>query len=186
VPPTPPWISRKERAFGPPPRGWPRPHGRAAASPVRRGASHRGPSPGSAQREAATTLTQGVSLAVSDWPALQDDGVSDRLDKMALAGSWRAEQERVLGPCDEATRSQLEGQLPVHLLVEIEVEAVEGLVRVAEASLFDPALDQPVLTALQLVRDERGQKIHRSQGARLGFHDSSFERRGHARQPQLA
>ena len=49
----------------------------------------------------------------------------------------------------------------IELRVEGEVEAVERLARVAEAGLLDPAGEQPILPALELVLDQGGDEIDR-------------------------
>ena len=59
--------------------------------------------------------------------ALLDDGEADRLGEVALAGAGRPEEERVLVLGDEAAGGELEDEAAVHLLVEVEVEGVEGL-----------------------------------------------------------
>jgi hypothetical protein len=89
-------------------------------------------------------LDEHVGLAVGDGPALQDDGVSDGLGEVALAGAGRAEEERILGRGEEVSGGEVEDQGAVHLLVEVEVEAVERLALVAEASLLDAPSDQPI------------------------------------------
>jgi hypothetical protein len=80
-------------------------------------------------------LEQHVRLAVQDAVALLDGGVSDRLRDVALAGAGRPEEERVLVLHDEAGGGELEDERAVHLLVEIEVEGVERLARVAEGGV---------------------------------------------------
>jgi hypothetical protein len=103
--------------------------------------------------------------------ALLNDGEADGLGKVALAGAGAAEEERVLPLGDEAAGGELEDEGPVHLLVEVELEGVEGLPGVAEAGVLDPALEQPVLALEQLVLDEGREKVDR--GQRLGLRPSS-------------
>ena len=89
-----------------------------------------------ARRGLGQIFEQLVGLAIPDTVALLDRGVADRLREMALAGAGRAEEERILPLLDEAARRQVVDQRPVHLLVEIEVEAVERPIRVAKPGLL--------------------------------------------------
>ena len=85
------------------------------------------------ERGVGDLLEERVGLAVDDAVALLDRGAADGLGEVALAGAGRAEEERVLALRDEARGGELVDQRAVHLLVEVEVEAVERAVRVAEA-----------------------------------------------------
>ena len=67
---------------------------------------------------------------------------------MALAGAGRAEEERVFALADEAGRSQLVDERPIHLLVEIQIKPVERVIRITEASLFMAPGKEPVLPPL--------------------------------------
>ena len=73
---------------------------------------------------------------------------------MALARTGRPEQERVFALGDEAGGGELEDERAVDLLVEGEVEAVEGAVGVAEAGLLVSPGEQAVLAPL-----ERGDEV---------------------------
>ena len=77
-------------------------------------------------------LEQDVGLAVEDAVALADGGEADGLSEMTLAGAGRAEEESVLTPIDELAGGELEDEAAIHLLVEVEVEGVEGLARLAK------------------------------------------------------
>src|SRR5439155_19845893 len=69
---------------------------------------------------------------------------------MALTRPRWTEEEHVLALADEACGGQLVDQGAVHLLVEIEVEAVQGAARIAEAGLLGAALEEPVLSPQEL------------------------------------
>jgi hypothetical protein len=99
---------------------------------------------------------------------------------------WWSEQEHILPLQDEAGRGELVDQRAVHLLVEIEIEGVEGAIRIAEASLLNPTRDQPVLPARQLVADEGGHEIDGRLPLGVGLTQAGIERGGHAREPKLA
>ena len=88
---------------------------------------------------------------------------------MAFARPWRAEKERVLALRDEAAGRQFVDQRAVHLLVEIKVEIVQGAIRIVEAGLFVPALEQAVLATQELVGHERGHQIDRREPFGLGL-----------------
>jgi hypothetical protein len=80
---------------------------------------------------------------------------------MTLAGARRTEEERVFPLLYEACRGQLVEQGAIHFLVEIKVEAIERSIRIAEARLFVAPIEEPILATLQLVGDERADKIER-------------------------
>ena len=105
---------------------------------------------------------------------------------MALAGAWRAEEERVLALADEAGGGQLVDERAVHLLVEGEIEAVEGAVRVAEGSLLETPTEEPVLSPRELVADKRRDEVDGSRLLRLCLVQPHLEDVGHPGQPQLA
>ena len=77
-------------------------------------------------------------------------------------------------------------QRPVHLLVEIEVESIERAIRVAEARLFVPALEEAVLPTQELVGHQHRDQIDRRELLGLGMPQARFEDRGHAGQTELA
>ena len=128
---------------------------------------------------------QRVGLAVDDAVALLDRRAADRLGEMALAGAGRAEEEHVLALGDEARGGELVDERAIHLLVEIEVEGVERAVGVAEARQLVAALEQPVLSALEFVGDERGDEIDGRHLFGLRLAQAGFEDGGHAGEPQL-
>ena len=67
-------------------------------------------------------LEEHVRLAVEDAVALADGGAADGLGEVALAGAGRAEKQGVLVLRDKAAGGQLEDDLPIHLLIEIEIK----------------------------------------------------------------
>ena len=92
-----------------------------------------------------------------------------RLRQVTLPGAGRAEKEHVFALCDEARGRQLVDERPIHLLVEIEIEGIEGAVRITEARLFVPPLEEPVLSAQELVGDEHRHEIDRCELLGLGM-----------------
>ncbi len=106
--------------------------------------------------------------------------------KWLLPGAGRPEEEAVVVLGDEAAGGELEDEAAVHLLVEVEVEGVEGLAAVAEAGLLDAAVEQPVLAAEELVLDERGEEVDGGQLLGLGLEQPGFEAGGHAGAAELA
>ena len=117
---------------------------------------------------------------------LLDHREADRLGQVALPRAGRAEEESVLMLGDEAAGGELEDEAPMHLLVEVEVKGVERLAPVAEAGLVHPALEEPVLTALELVLHERGEEVDGGELLRLGLEQPGLEGGGHARAAELA
>ena len=131
-------------------------------------------------------IEEAVRLAVEDAVALLDGGVADRLGEMALAGAGRAEEERVFALRDEAAGGELEDEGPVELLVEVEIEGVEGLVGVAEAGVGPPAGEEPILAADELIADERRDEVERRQPFGLRLAEPGLQDVGHAGEAELA
>jgi hypothetical protein len=104
---------------------------------------------------------QRVRLAIEDAVALLDDGAADGLGEMTFPRPWWPEKERVLPLRDEAGSGQFVDECAVHLLVEIEIEAIEGAIGIAKAGLLVPTLKQPVLSAQELVGHEHRHEIDR-------------------------
>ena len=142
--------------------------------------------PGAVEGGVREFVEEPMGLGVPDAVALLDRRVADRLGKVTLAGAGRPEEERVVVRGDEAAGGELEDAGAIHLLVEVEVEGVEGLAGVAEAGVGPAALEEAVLTADEFVGDERGDEIERRQPLGLGLAEAGFERRGHAGEAELA
>src|SRR6516164_2245393 len=106
--------------------------------------------------------------------------------EVALARARRPQEEPVLVLGDEAAGGELEDEASIHLLVELEVKGVERLAPVAEAGLCHPAIEEPVLTALELVLHERGEEIDGGELLRLGLQQPGLEAGGHAGAAELA
>ena len=69
---------------------------------------------------------------------------------------------------DEVAGGELEDEAAVHLLVEVEVEGVEGLVRRrGSCGVLDAAFEEAIAAARELVGDERGEEVDRGHLARL-------------------
>ena len=109
--------------------------------------------------------------------ALLDRGEADRLGEMALAGAGGPRKSASSCCVDEAAGGELEDERAVDLLVEVEVEGVERLVRVAEAGLLDAPREQAILPARQLVADERGEEVDRRQSLGLRLEEPRLEER---------
>ena len=108
------------------------------------------------------------------------------LGEVALVRTRRPQEEPVLVLGDETAGGELEDEAAIHLLVELEVKGAERLAPVAEAGLSQPALEEPVLTALELVLPERGEEIDGGEPLRLGLEQPRVEPGGHAGAAELA
>lgn len=137
------------------------------------------------ERRVGEFLEQDVRFAVEDLEAGEDHGAADSLHQVALARARRAEEERVLGLRQEAPGRQLEDQRAVELLVEVEVEAVERAILVAEAGGLRAPLDQSVGAPLELVTDQRREEVQRRQAAGLRLEDAHLQALRHPGQFQL-
>lgn len=81
---------------------------------------------------------------------------------------------------DEGTGGQVEDQAAIHLRVEVEVEIVEGFLRIAKLSLFAPAVQQSLAAAVEFVRDQAGDQIDGGHGFGLSLMQARLQHRGHA------
>ena len=136
-------------------------------------------------RRVGELLDQHVGLAVDHAEALLDGCAADGLGEVALAGSRRTEEERVLVAVDELPGGELEDQSAVHLLVEVPVEGIEGAIGVAKLSRLDAPGEQPVGAPRELVGDERRDEVDRCPALGLSLQESRFEPLGHAAETEL-
>src|SRR5207302_423036 len=109
-----------------------------------------------------------------------DGRKADGLSEVTLSGARWAQEESVFSAIDELACGELEDEAAVHLLVEVEIECIEGLVGLAKLSVLDAAPEQPIATDGELVGDECGEEVDRSHLAALSFEDPRLEseRRG--------
>jgi len=66
--------------------------------------------------------------------ALLDRRAADGLGEVDLAGARRAEQQHVFALADKARSGEIVDEGAIHLLVEIEIKAIESTVGVAASS----------------------------------------------------
>ena len=120
-----------------------------------------------------------VGFAIDDAVALVNRRPADGLRQM-ICPSLVAREQRILAPADEGGRRQVKDERAIHLLVEIEIEAVERLASISEARQFVATFIEPVLPALQLVADEHGDEIEGRHALRLGVLQACREHIGNA------
>ena len=118
--------------------------------------------------------------------ALLDGGLPECLRQMTRPAPRWPEEEEIFALRDEAARRELEDECPVHLLVEGEVERVEGARGIAEAGLRTAPFEESILAALQFIVDEHRQQIERRQPVGLRLSEAYVEDVGHAGESQLA
>lgn len=85
-------------------------------------------------------------------------------------------------PGDKGAGGQLKDQAAIHLLVEGEIEVVEGPERIAELGLLAPALQHAVGATGEFIGDQAGDQVQGSHGFGLGLTQAGFQHRGHASQ----
>src|SRR6266581_4106213 len=131
-------------------------------------------------------LQQDMRLPIDHAIVLLDGGLTDGLSQVTFpCSSWP--QEKCIFPlADEGTRSQIEHQAAIHLRVEGEVEVVQSLMRVAEGSLFAPAIQESLTAAGQLVAHQTGDQIDRRHGFSLRLTQSGFQHGGGTAEPELS
>ena len=100
-----------------------------------------------------------MGLAVEDPVALLDQGPTEGLGQVTFAAAGGAEEDDVVVGGEEAAGGELEDEMAVELLVEGEVEAIEGFVGVAELGVFETAREEAIGTTGELVVEEQGEEI---------------------------
>jgi hypothetical protein len=104
---------------------------------------------------------------------------------VALPRPWWPEKEGVFATADEGGGRQIEDEGAIHLLVEIEIEAVERLAGIAEAGLLVASVTEPVLSTLQFVADEHRDEIEWRHAFGLRMLQAGWEYVCDAREAQL-
>ena len=120
-------------------------------------------------------IKQVVGFAVEHTIALLDGGLADGLCQMTFSGAGRTEKQSIFVTGDEGAGGQVEDQTAIHLGVEVEVEVVQGFLRVAKLSLLAPALQQTIATTSEFVRDQAGDQVDGWHGFDLSLVETSFE-----------
>ena len=138
------------------------------------------------ERGIGELLEQPVRFAVEHAMALQDERVAERLGEMTLARARRAEEDDVLARREEAAGGEREDEVAVHLLVEGEVEAVEGLVGIAKLGLLEPAGEEAVGAAGEFVLEEEGEEVGVGAAIGLRLDEPCLEARGDAAETEVA
>jgi hypothetical protein len=130
-------------------------------------------------------IEQGVGLAVEHAVALLDGGVANGLGQVTLAGAGGTEKQGVFVAGDEGAGGQIEDQAAIHLLVEGEVEVVEGLLGIAELGLLCPPLQQALAAPGQFVGDQTGKQVDGGERFGLGLAQTGLQHGGHSAQAKL-
>jgi hypothetical protein len=112
--------------------------------------------------------------------------LDDEHPRHEALGSGRAEEDDVLVLGDEAAGGELEDEAAVHLLVEGEVEGVDGFVAVAKLRLFEAAGEEAIGAPGELVLDEQRQRVGERELVGLGLDEAGLERLRHAAEAELA
>ena len=86
---------------------------------------------------------------------------------------------------DEVSGGEVEDEAAVHLLVEVEVEVIQCLLRIAELGGLSAAIQQTVTATMQFIGDEDGDEINRSHAFCLSLMKTSFQNGDDAAETQL-
>src|SRR4029434_365688 len=124
-----------------------------------------------------------MSFAIEHAIALLDGRLADGLGQVTLAGAAWPEKQRIFALADEGARGQVEDQAAIHLGIEVEVEVVKRLLRIAEGCLLAPSLQQAVAAPGQFVGDQARDQIDRCHGLGLRLVQTCFQHGGDAAQP---
>src|SRR5437762_459609 len=120
-------------------------------------------------------------------PAAEDVGVvEEAIEERADGGDIAEELAPVLARGEEAAGGEREDEVAVHLFVEGEVEAVEGLVGVAKLGLLEPAGEEAIGAAGEFVLEEEGEEVGVGAAIGLRLDEPRLEARGDAAEPEVA
>src|SRR5205814_5517812 len=96
-----------------------------------------------------------------------------------------AKKQRVFMFGDEVGGGEVEDEAPVHLLVEVEVEVVECLLRIAKLPGVFAALQQTVTVTIQFIGDQAGDQIDRRHALGLSLMETCFQHGSDAAETKL-
>jgi hypothetical protein len=130
-------------------------------------------------------IEQGVGFAVEHAIPLLDGGLADGLSQVTFAGARRTEKQGVFVTGDEGAGRQIEDQAAIHLLIEGEVEVVEGLLGVAELRLLCPSLQQALAAPGEFVGDQTGEQLDGGERFGLSLAQTGLQHGGHSAQAKL-
>ena len=105
---------------------------------------------------------------------------------MTFASAGWTEEECVFVASDERGCRQIENQASIHLFVEVEVEVVEGSLRITELRLFSSPLEKSVGSAHEFVRYQTGEEVDGCHRLRLGLVETRLEYGSNAAEAQLS
>src|ERR1700758_912358 len=86
---------------------------------------------------------------------------------------------------DEGASGEIEDETAIHLLVEVEVEVIEGLLGIAELGLLFSPLQQTLTTTGEFVREQAGDQVDRGERFALRLTQTGLQQSGHAAQTQV-
>ena len=98
----------------------------------------------------------------------------------------RTEEDDVFALGEEAAGGELEDEVAVHLLVEGEVEGVEGFVGVAKLGLLEAAGEEAIGAAGEFVLEEEGKEVGVGAAIGLRLDEPRFQARGDAAEAEVA
>src|SRR6266481_7787939 len=72
-----------------------------------------------------------MRLTIDHPITLTDDGLPDGLGQVTFSGTGWTKKKCIFAASDERGRRQVKDHAPIHFLVEVEIEVVEGHLRIA-------------------------------------------------------
>ena len=81
---------------------------------------------------------------------------------------------------------EIEDQASIHLLIEVEVEVVEGFLRITELRLFSSPFEQSLAATSEFVRYQAGEEVDGRHRLRLGLMQTRLEHGSDASEAQLS
>src|SRR5215471_14004796 len=98
---------------------------------------------------------------------------------MTFSRSRGTQEKAVFMASYEGRVGEIKHQAPIHFRIKGEVEAIQGLVLVAESGLLFSALEQTISAAIQFIADQAGEEVDGRHGFGLRLAQASFQNRGH-------
>src|SRR5439155_22668627 len=130
-------------------------------------------------------LDERVGFTIEDAITLLNAGLTNSLGQMTLARTGRSLEQSVFVFSDEAGGGEVEDEAAVHLLVEVEVEVIECLLRIAELGGLSATVQQTVTATIQFIGNEARDEINRHHALGVSLMSPRFQYGGDAAETEL-
>jgi hypothetical protein len=126
-----------------------------------------------------------MRLTIDHPIALADDRFPDGLGQVTFPGAGWTKKKCIFAASDERGRRQVKDHAPIHFLVKVEIEVVEGHLRIAKLCLFPAPFQQSVAATSQFIGHQTGEEVDGGHRFRLRLLQARLQHRNDAAETQL-